>query len=39
MRPNLTSHVLQHGMVLVICLIMLLLLTLSGIAAIQGSAL
>jgi len=29
----------QHGMVLVICLIMLLLLTLSGLAAMQGSAL
>jgi type IV pilus assembly protein PilX len=39
MKPTLTSHALQQGMVLVICLIMLLLLTLSGIAAIQGSAL
>ncbi|MFB0954561.1 MAG: PilX N-terminal domain-containing pilus assembly protein, partial [Aeromonadaceae bacterium] len=39
MKSSLPSHALQHGMVLVICLIMLLLLTLSGIAAIQGSAL
>jgi len=29
----------QQGMVLVICLIMLLLLTLSGLAAMQGSTL
>ncbi|MGL4755138.1 MAG: pilus assembly PilX family protein [Aeromonadaceae bacterium] len=34
-----TSHIKQGGMVLVICLIMLLLLTLTGLAAIQGSAL
>jgi len=33
------SHPGQHGMVLVICLIMLLLLTLSGIAAMQGGTL
>ena len=39
MKSSLPSHALQQGMVLVICLIMLLLLTLSGIAAIQGSAL